>query len=90
MSAIRPNAREPRLQKTAALSFMPKCVHGTDEHRMLPKTERVSTGVGLRIPRRRDDTWKLEPAAAGAAKELMLGLGGLAEPVNLDKPKRGR
>ena len=36
-----------------------------------------------------DDAAELEPAAAGAAEELVLGLRGLAEPVDLDKAERG-
>ena len=41
-------------------------------------------------PRRRNDAGQLERTAAWSAEELVLGLGGLAQTVDLDEPERGR
>ena len=51
---------------------------------------RALNSFGRPGSRRRNDARQLERAAAGSAEELVLGLGGLAQSVDLDEPERGR
>ena len=95
----RPRAREALPPPRRARSCVPS--GASSKRRGEEKAETNESESGSNGPRsiclrhgdvcaRRDDAGELEPAAAGAAEELVLGLGGLAQPVDLDEAERRR